>query len=62
MADKFPGPYVDSVPQNLENPGPFIKRVPFATTEIGARSSVLPKSVKNDMTIEHTPNQNSKGS
>ena len=56
MADKFPGPYRDSVPDS----DPMIKRVAFDHTEVGARKSILPKNIKNNMTVSHVPNMNSK--
>lgn len=57
MADRFPGPYRNSVPQDLDNPDPMVKRVPFSKTDVGARKSIMP-GIKNDQTIAHVPNQN----
>ncbi len=59
MADKFPGPYRNSVPQDLDNPDAMVTRVPFSKTDIGARKSVMP-SIKNSQSVSHTPNMNSK--
>jgi hypothetical protein len=59
MADKFPGPYRNSVPQDVDRPDPMIERVPFSYTGVGARKSIMP-SIKNDQTIVHAPNMNSK--
>lgn len=59
MADKFPGPYRNSVPQDVDNADPMIVRVPFSKTDIGARKSIMP-GIKNSQTIVHTPNSNSK--
>jgi len=53
MSEKFPGPYRNSVPQDLNSPDPMIVRVPVDHTGVGARRSALPKNVKNDMTISH---------
>ena len=36
------------------------KRVAFDHTQIGARKSILPKGIKNSMTVEHVGNQNKK--
>jgi len=59
MADSFPGPYRNSVPQDVDSPDPMIRRVPFSRTDIGARKSIMP-SIKNSQSISHIPNQNSK--
>jgi hypothetical protein len=59
MADSFPGPYRNSISQDVDNPDPMIRRVPFSKTDIGARKSIMP-SIKNSQTIQHTPNANSK--
>jgi hypothetical protein len=61
MADNFPGPYIDDVPSNVDNPGPMIHRVKFSSTELGSRPSIMPKSIKNNMSVSHVGNQNSKG-
>ncbi len=59
MADRFPSPYRNSVPQDLDSPDPMLNRVPFSKTDIGARKSIMP-SIKNSQTIAHVPNANSK--
>ena len=59
MADKFPGPYRNSVPGDLNNPDPMINRVPFDHTAVGARKSIMPK-IKNEQSIVHAPNMHSK--
>lgn len=59
MADKFPGPYRSSVPQDVDKPDPMISRVPFSRTDVGARKSIMP-SIKTEGTISHVPNMNSK--
>lgn len=59
MADRFPGPYRNSVPQDVDNPDAMITRVPFSKTDIGARKSIMPR-IRNDQTISHVPNQNNK--
>lgn len=58
MADrKFPGPYVDATREN----DPIMKRVPFDTMDIGARSSGMPKSTEaRELDIKHVGDQNSK--
>ncbi len=60
MADRFPGPYRNSVPQDVDNPDPMIKRVRFSSTDIGSRSSALPMNIKNDMTVSHVGDMNKK--
>jgi hypothetical protein len=63
MSEKFPGPYRNSIPQDVDAPDSMVKRVPFSHTEIGARKSVL-KGVHPDGReagpIVHAPNMNSK--
>ena len=55
MADRFPGPYLDNVPKDVDNPGKPIERVKFTYTELGSRPTVLRQvKAKNSMTIEHT--------
>lgn len=61
MADKFPGPYRNSVPQDVDRPDPMVERVPFSYADVGARKSVLRGIKKTDAgTIVHAPNMNSK--
>jgi hypothetical protein len=62
MADgKFPGPYRNSVPQDLDNADSMITRVPFSYTGVGARKSILNSVKKTDAgSIVHTTNMNSK--
>ncbi len=60
MADKFPGPYINTIPQNVDAPDPMIRRVRFSSTDIGSRSSALPKNIKNDMTVRHVGDMNKK--
>jgi hypothetical protein len=62
MADqKFPGPYRNSVPQDLDNVDKMIVRVPASHTGIGARKSVL-RGIKPDAgSIEHVGNMNGRG-
>lgn len=55
----FPGPYRNSVPQNLDNPDPMITRVPASYTDVGARKGFLPP-IRNEHRISHVPNQNNK--
>ena len=48
----FPKPYINTI--NESGDDPFIKRVGTKNTEIGARPSGMPGSVKSEgMTIEH---------
>lgn len=61
MADKFPGPYRNSVPQDVDNADSMITRVKFSTADIGARKSVINSVKKTDAgSIVHAPNMNSK--
>ena len=61
MADKFPGPYRNTIPMDVDKPDPMIERVPFSYTGVGARKSVLNSVKKMDAgTIVHAPNMNSK--
>ena len=53
MADRFPKPYLDSVPKNPENV-PQMEYVAFAKMGIGARPSGLPKNNVNDIkSLDH---------
>ena len=53
MADKFPRPYVNSVPE--EGNESMMVYVPFKTMGIGARPSGLPKGGVNDIkSLTHT--------
>lgn len=50
MADKFPGPYQNSVREN----DPIMKRVNQDSLEIGARASGMPKDAKSEgMSLDH---------
>jgi hypothetical protein len=48
MADKFPRPYVDTVPK-VEGGEGMMQYVPFDKMGIGARPSGLPKDGVNDI-------------
>lgn len=61
MADKFPRPYLDSVPKDPENT-PQMEYVPFKKMGIGARASGLPKGeVGNLKSIDHVGSDGTKG-
>ncbi len=60
MADRFPGPYLNDVPKDVDNPGPMIHRVKFSSTEVGSRPAGMPKGIKNNMTVSHVGNMRSK--
>lgn len=60
-SDRFPGPYRNSVAQNVDSPDPMIERVPFSHTDIGARKSVVNRGLREGpKSISHVPNMNSK--
>lgn len=50
---KFPGPYMNTVPDS----DPQIVRVDLDHAEVAARPSAMPKNVKNRMTLSHVPNK-----
>jgi hypothetical protein len=49
-SNRFPGPSIN----HLIDEDPSIVKVPLDKIEIGARLSVMPKNIKNNMTIVHT--------
>jgi hypothetical protein len=60
MADKFPRPYVNSVPE--EGSEPMMQYVPFKNLGIGARPSGLPKDGVNDIkSLTHVGEDGTKG-
>lgn len=61
MPDRFPGPYKNSVPQDLNNPDPMVERVPVTKTDIGSRKAGMPGSIKNSNTIRHVGDMHGKG-
>jgi hypothetical protein len=46
---KFPAPYVGETKAE----DPIMKRVPLHDLDIGARSSGMPRDIKNSNTLEH---------
>jgi len=55
--NKFPGPSIN----HLIDEDPSIVKVPLDVAEIGARMSVQPKDIKNNMTIVHTGREQGPG-
>jgi hypothetical protein len=59
--ERFPRPYVDSVPKDPENVAQM-EYVKFPTMDIGARPSGLPKGSVNDIkSLEHVGDNATKG-
>jgi hypothetical protein len=52
MPSKFPGPYVNDTKQD-DAIMHYVRGGGFDKTDIGARSSGLPKNIKNDVSIDH---------
>ena len=53
MADRFPRPYLNTVPKNSENVAQM-EYVPFSRLGIGARNSGVPKDEINQIkSLEH---------
>lgn len=50
---KFPGPYMNTVPES----DPQIVRVDLENAEATSRPTAMPKDVKNRMSIVHIPNK-----
>jgi hypothetical protein len=53
----FPAPYVN----DTKDTDPMIVKVDVNKTEIGARSSGMPKDAKNSNTLEHVDNRKTGG-
>ena len=60
MADRFPRPYLDSVPKDPENT-PQMEYTKFSKMDIGARASGLPKNNVNEIkSLDHVGGDASK--
>lgn len=55
MATKFPGPYINDTKQD-DSVMHYVNDGDFSRTEIGARSSGMPKNIKNLNSIDHVGN------
>jgi len=55
--NKFPGPSIN----HLIDEDPSVVKVPLDVAEIGARMSIFPKDIKNNMTIVHTGKEQGPG-